>query len=280
MLKIAIATIFYQCKEEMQRLIDSIPPKVVDTWICVDGPFRYNLDMNPDLSHKSDDGSLAVIYDSAPKFIDSVILHHKPGSTEFDKRNTYLENCQKLGDINVLIIVDSDEMFVYPSGVKPLECWNRFKQNIEIEIIRNRHHNVYGIPYFEEVAATGGEDKWKAVIGTTADTYKPRVWVNPGAMRYINNSHYNFANIYTQQKDIEDFKKNGLTYCQHVAKIIRGGIVLTQDQSLRTKEYQQQRKRYQQYLISLEPLVQTGKSFEEADKLAKEQPSENWDPIP
>ena len=280
MLKIAIGTIFYNNKPELQRLADSIPSKTVNYWIAIDGPFKYNLEVNPDLSHHSDDGSIEVITESRNKFNNGVILHYKPGATEFEKRNIYLQNCQKLKkDIDVLLIVDSDEYFVYPPSVpggpelEPLECWNRFKKNLEIEMIQNPHHNVYGIPYFED--RPGG---WKATIGTAADTYKPRIFVNPGKMRYISNSHYNYANIETELETVEYFKTFRQVYCQHAAKIIRGGVALTQDQSLRTKEYQEQRKKYQQYLVALEPLVQQGKPQEEADKIAKDKPAENWNP--
>src|SRR5215203_4171346 len=175
-IKIALATIFYQCKDELQRLVDSFPPKVLDSWLCVDGPFRYSLDINPDLPRKSDDGSIDVITESAPKFNDAVIINHMPGATEFDKRNTYLENCSTLKDIDVIIIVDSDEFFTYAPGVDPLSAWQRFIKNIELEMIQHPHHNVYGIPYVQ------GD--------SPSDTYKPRIWVNPSQVRYINNSHY------------------------------------------------------------------------------------------
>ena len=98
-------------------------------------------------------------------------------------------------------------------------------------------------------------------------------------MRYISNSHYNYANIYEEKDTIEYFKKFKQVYCQSAAKIIRGGVVLTQDQSLRTPEYQKSRKQYQQYLVSYEPMVQQGKPHEEADKLAKDNPAKNWNPI-
>lgn len=277
-MKIAIATIFYNNCLELQRLVDSIPTKAIDYWITVDGPFRYNLDVDQTLSHKSDDGSLKIIYDSASKFNHSVIVHHKPGATEFDKRNTYLEICEKLGDVDVLIIVDSDEYFVYPSGLNRIDCWTRFKQNIEIDMIQNRHQNVYGIRYLEDTKPGGGEG-WKTAIDTSADTYKPRIWVDPGKMRYISNSHYNYANIEEEKDTVEYFKKYKQVYCQSAAKVLRGGVVLTQDQSLRTEKYQQQRKQYQQYLVALEPMVQQGKSYEEADRIARDNPAENWNPI-
>ena len=58
------------------------------------------------------------------------------------------------------------------------------------------HHNVYGIQYEQ--------------ADSPSDTYKPRIWVNPAKMRYLNGSHYHYANVESEQKDIELFKKNRL----------------------------------------------------------------------
>ncbi|HET6716393.1 MAG TPA: hypothetical protein VFG90_04635 [Nitrososphaeraceae archaeon] len=265
MKKIALATIFYQNAAELQRLADSIPPKVIDYWIAIDGPFRYNVEKDPNISPKSDDGSLMVLSNSAHKFNDNVIIHYKAGATEYEKRNLYLENCEKLKDISVLIIVDSDEYFTYPiGGSKPVECWNRFKKNIEIDMIQNYTHNVYGINYIDEA-------------GT--ETYKPRVWTNPASMRYINGSHYHYANIKTEKQDIDNFLKYRQTYCQHCAKIIRGGVTLSHDHKLRSAEYQRRREEYQRYLVRFEELVQSTKfTIEEAHKMAKETPSSDFQP--
>lgn len=262
MKKIAIATIFYQNKTELQRLADSIPPNVIDYWICLDGPFRYNLEVNPDLPHKSEDGSIATIMQSRTKFNYGVVLHYKAGSTEFDKRNTYLENCEKLG-IDCLLIVDSDEYFIYDKGKTPLECWQRFLKNIELEMIKNPHHNVYGIQYIDE-------------HGT--DTYKPRIWMHPEKMRYINGSHYHYANIIDEADTLTQFKQNKVNYVQHAASIIKGGVILTQDHKLRSDDYMKKRDDYQKYLNTFEELIQSYRfSMDEAHKMAKERHSDDDD---
>jgi hypothetical protein len=74
-MKIAIATIFYNNHDELARLVQSIPDKVVDYWIAVDGPFKYNLDTNPELPHHSNDGSIEVITESRNKFNYGVVVH-------------------------------------------------------------------------------------------------------------------------------------------------------------------------------------------------------------
>jgi hypothetical protein len=264
MIKIALATIFYNNKAELQRLVDSIPDKAVDSWITVDGPFRYNLDINPNLSHKSNDGSFTVITKSAYKFNDTIYINYKTGATEFDKRNTYLENCSKLGNIDVLIIVDSDEFFIYPQGITPLAAWQRFRKDMEILLIQNPHHNVYGIP---------------AIEGVNTETYRPRIWVNPGKMRYINNSHYMYANIIDEKENMKKFEENGLIYCQHAAKIIKGGPILAHDQSLRSPEYQKRREDYQRYLVRYEELLRDRTiTTEQADQQARDTPKEDFQP--
>ena len=85
--------------------------------------------------------------------------------------------------------------------------------------------------------------------------------------------------ILKTKKTNETFKQNKIIYCQHAAKIIKGGIILTHDQSLRTEEYQQQRKQYQQYLVTYEEKIQSYKyTHEEADRLAKENPATGFNP--
>lgn len=263
-MKIAIATIFYQNKLELQRLVDSIPDNVVDYWICIDGPFRYNLDMNPDLPHKSNDGSIDLIMESRFKFNYGIVLHYKAGSTEFDKRNAYLENCQKLG-IDCLLIIDSDEYFIYDDGKTPLQCWQRFIKNIELEAIKHPHHNVFGIRTYDPIHKL--------------ESYCPRIWLKPHQMRYVYGSHYHYANIETEQRDIDYFKQYRQCYVQNAESIIKGGVSLAHSQDLRSEEYQKRRKQYQQYLVRYEELTQSHKfTPQECDRMAKDNPSSNFNP--
>src|SRR5688572_22608051 len=116
-MKIAIATIFYNSFEEIKRLLDSIPVGAIDYFIGVDGIFKYTKEKYPQLPEYSDVYSRALILSKDEKFVP--VLVEKPNSTEFEKRNAYLETAEKLGDIDVLMIIDSDEMFLYDSGTKP-----------------------------------------------------------------------------------------------------------------------------------------------------------------
>ena len=266
MTKIGIATIFYNNYAELDRLIKSIPNKVVDTWICVDGPFRYNLDKYPDLSLKSNDGSLELINDSASKFIDNIKILYRGGASEFDKRNAYLETCDKYRqrNLDVLLIIDSDEYSIYPPDRKPERCWDILKQDLELEKIKNTNerHNVYGIRWIE-----AGD----------VDTYKPRIWFYPYEMRYINGSHYHYANTYREKDTIDQFRKQRLSYQQPALKIFKyGGVALTQDNKLRTDEYLKRRDEYQKYLNRYEELIQSfAVDLDTAHKMAKETATNN-----
>lgn len=257
-MKIAIATIFYNNALELKRLLDSIPKGAIDYFIGVDGIFKYTKEQNPELSDLSDDGTQNFLLEcSTSEYVDRFtrVIVSKTNSTEFEKRNTYLKVCEDLGDVDVLIITDTDEFFVYNEGTSPEQSWQRFKKNLEFEIRKYPGHNVYGIDFTDE-------------CGTR--TYKPRVWVNPSEMRYIYGSHYHYANVQTENGDIERFRQNGICYLQQAQAIIKG-LTLKHDHSLRSEEYLKRREQYQKYLISYESIIQQHKySEEEADKLAKD----------
>ena len=86
-------------------------------------------------------------------------------------------------------------------------------------------------------------------------------------------------NMETEKKDVDYFNSFGSTYCQYAAKIMRGGVSLTHDHTLRSQDYQERRKQYQHYLVKYEELIQTGKySQEECDRMAKANPKTDFEP--
>ena len=263
-MKITLATIFYNNYTELKRLIESIPKDTIDYFIGIDGIFKYTQEQHLELPELSDDGSrqLFLTDGSDSKQYVSILVNCE-NKTEYEKRNRYLEICTNFDDIDCIIIVDTDELFFYEPGYTPEDSWNRFRKNLEFEMRRYPGHNVFGIRYLDEA-------------GT--DTYKPRVWVNPAKMRYVYGSHYNYANIETEAKDIEYFKSQNLQYCQQAQAIVKG-VTLKHDHSLRSDEYQNRRKEYQKYLVKFESLVQSHKyTQEEAHKIAKENPSSDFQP--
>ena len=140
-----------------------------------------------------------------------------------------------------------------------------FKYNFEIFVRRNDfHHNVFSIREVDPIT--------KLELA-----HRPRCWYNPGDMRYINNSHYHYANIETEKAEIENFKSRNIMYTQYSKAVIKG-VYLAHDHSLRTKEQLLLREQYQRYLVTYESLVQNGYSHEKADKVAKQNPTKDFNP--
>ena len=60
-MKLAIATIFYNCKPELERLLNSIPDKAIDYFIAIDGAFQYFDKHDNKIPSLSTDGSRQLI---------------------------------------------------------------------------------------------------------------------------------------------------------------------------------------------------------------------------
>jgi hypothetical protein len=258
---LGIGTIFHNSYSELKRLSESLPPNSVDIWLCIDGIFNYSKEQNPELPDLSNDGSRELLLNQ--KNIEQVHIFDMPRSSEFDKRNKYLEMCKQY-NIDTLIITDSDEFFIVPEGVTPERSWDIFKRNFEMLASKNGYkHNVFSIRTLD--------------IATNTDSVRARCWYNPADMRYVHNSHYHYYNTKTEQKDLEHCIQNRLTYCQSTRGVIKG-LTLAHDHSLRSKEQLQLREQYQRFLVTYESLVQNGYTPEEAHKLAKSNPSKDYNP--
>lgn len=257
MLKIAIGCIFYQCYEELKRLIDSIPKGFIDYIIAIDGIYKYNKEQNPTLPLTSTDGSRDLIMYNNNKFEYNLV--DLSNTTEFEKRNLYLEICQEL-NVDVLLIVDSDEFFIFPEGVKPEDAFNTFKRNLELTINKHKKdHNVFGI------RTLNIHEKEDDKIGS----YKPRIWYKPAEMRYVFGSHYHYANVVREKETLDSFKANRICYCQHCESVVKG-IILAHDHGLRTEKQIQLHDQYVEYLKRFEGLVQSHRySLDDAHNIAK-----------
>jgi len=263
-MKLAIATIFYNAKAELERLVKSIPNNSVDCCIWIDGIFKYTKEQNPELSEYSNDDSVySLLGDMSNKSNIFNIYEYDPNFTEFNKRNHYLEIC-KVYDIDYLIIVDSDEYFVYNEGITPERSWQLFRRNFEMLASKSGfRHNVFSIRTLD--------------TKTNTDSSCPRCWYNPGDMRYLRNSHYHYGNVELDKKQIEIHEKNNLCFCQESRGVIKG-LTLAHDHSLRTKEQLQLREQYQRYGVRYEELVQNGYSHEKAHRIASQNPSKDFNP--
>lgn len=266
-MKLAIGTIFYNSKAELKRLIESIPDKAIDWFIGIDGIFQYTKEQNPNLSDLSNDGSRELFVSDMIDRTTNIASYRfdMPNSTEYDKRNEYLNICRTM-EIDYLIIVDSDEYFVYNEGISPERSWDIFKKNFEMLARKNGFkHNVFSIRTFNP--------------NTNIESSCPRCWYNPADMSYVNLSHYHYGNIHNKEEfdKIQIAREQNLNFCQESKGVIKG-LTLAHDHSLRSKKQLQIREKYQKYLVTYESLVQNGYSHDKAHKIAKLNPSNEFNP--
>ena len=252
-MKLALGLIYYQGKPELKLLLDSLPynngPYFI---IAIDCILKYTYEQNKELQLLSNDGSTELLrsYRHA-----EVKIIHAGNRTEHEKRNRYLEMCEKL-DIDYLIICDSDEYFIY----EDLDCscirkraklWTRFRNNFEREAqYYNGHQNVFNIQMFDP--------------RTNVKQDRPRCWYKPGEMRYLHRSHYHYGNVVRDKEAIDWAIKQGRTYLQYSKSSIKdGNIILANDLSLRNATELERREKYQRYLVNYEALVQTDQRLED-----------------
>ena len=251
-MKIALGTIFYNTRDEIERQVDSVPEGSITHYFGIDGIFNYNFGKDGNKVGVSGDGSRQVIKTLEKKDVE-VVIDNCVNQTEFAKRNRYLELCEKY-NIDVLIIIDSDEYFYYYDK-DPLEQWDKFRVEMEKFIKLNKGHNTYSI---------------KTIL---SDTYAlmeyHRVWYKPGDLRYFRNSHYHWLNM--KNGEYELHKDNKIMQTQQSMGTITS-LFLRHNHALRSEEQFQLRRNYQHYLINYETLVQKNTPHEMADLLAKKYP--------
>lgn len=251
-MKIALGTIFYNNKPELERQIYSIPYGSITHYIGIDGIFNYNFGKDGNKTGLSNDGSREVIQSLEKKDV-KVIIDDYPNQIEVAKRNRYLEICEKY-HIDVLIIIDSDEFFYYYDN-NPCDQWTKFKIEMEKLIKVNKNQNVYSI---------------KTVLSEDYALMEyHRVWCKPGDMRYFRNSHYHYLNI--KNGEYEAANKNKIMHVQQAIATVQS-LFLRHNHALRTKEHMKQRYDYQLYLINYENLVQKNTPHETADLIARKYP--------
>lgn len=251
-MNIALGTIFYNNKKDLLRLCNSIPKGSINTFIGVDGIFNYNFGKDGNKTGLSNDGSREILYDLEDKGI-KVHIASCANEIEVKKRNRYLELCEQ-NDIDLLIIVDSDEYFYYYDK-DPLTQWDKFRQEMEYFTNLNKDKNVYSI---------------KTIL---ADDYAlmeyHRIWYKPGEMRYFRGSHYHYLNM--KNGEYEMANQHKMMHTQQSNGTIQS-LFLRHNHGLRTKEQMEQRSNYQYYLINYEHLIQSHTPHETADQISRKYP--------
>ena len=255
-MKLALLTIYYNSRPELLRLMTSIQPRMIDKWIFIDGIFKYVKEANPNLPSLSDDLSTELIRNSGYNYH----VEQMPEATEYEKRNRYLELCQHY-NIDYAIIVDTDEYFDYNQDCtcknRKKEAFDKFKNEFYSKAVKYAgRQNVFNIDMIE----SGGYVQ-----------PRPRCWYNPGQMRYIRNSHYHYANIYTEQAKINYTPSQARTrmYCQTPKTTIPTQLMLVHDPNILTTKQQKLRQQYKAYSHVYEQQILAGKTHKEADLIAK-----------
>lgn len=284
-MKLAIATIYWNSRAGLQRLLNSIPSDTIDYFIAIDGMFAFYADRYPrhsisdmiaDPNKKNDhynslDGSTELLQSHFSNKKDTntqlILYQQQQPMTQVQKRNRYLEICDtQQVDITHLIIVDSDEFFHYPKDAqgnnnqaKQKEHWTQFKDSFEHLTALDQEHNVYSIKCIYA-------DQKPAIIMD-----RPRCWFKPGQMRYIRNSHYHYANVYIEQAKINYTPSQARTrmYCQPPKTTIQTQLMLVHDPNILTTKQQKLRQQYKAYSHVYEQQILAGKTHKEADLIAK-----------
>lgn len=260
---LALGLNFYNDKAGLDRLLHSIPPKAIDYIIAVDGVYEFTKEQNPDLPSLSNDGSRELLKNG--RF--DVHLLNCANQPEYVKRNRYLEYAGKIG-ADYLIIVDSDEHFLYEDincscMKKRGKVWKRFRDEFERMVdYYQKRYNVFTMWMYDPV--------------TKKKSQRPRCWFNPGQMRYLFGSHYHWGNIITEKKVIEEHMATKRTYLQYsIDDIDFPELLLVNDPSIRNKEANERREKYQQYLVTYESLRQINHKMphHEAHTIAKMSPA-------
>ena len=167
---------------------------------------------------------------------DGIYLHNvfMRDATEFMKRQKYVDMAKEY-DVDALLIVDSDE-YVYENKEWDFEKnWEKFRRHVYSYIIKYPQHNVYSIRII--------------VNEYLGNDYYGRVWTNLENMNYVQNSHYKFGNIETD--DVTD-----ALFTHQTPWGVVEGITLKHDHTLRSDEDMKNRREYQDFLVIYERLLE------------------------
>jgi hypothetical protein len=220
-ISIAAGIVFFDDVKGLQRCLNSIQG-YVDLIIATDGRFKQFQD---DHDQSVDDSRKVV--ESFP----NASYYCYPSVTEIEKRNKYLE-IAAVRNIDFLLVIDSDEYAV----IDEKEFFGNLA-NIK-EFKTGAHANdddvdeipeVYGIKIFEKHIEKPGDIR---------ERYIERVFYKPGKLRY--------QSIHCNLVDVDNQSRN-FTTKKYTSEI--NGIILYNDDDLRSNHYLQRSLRYQKHLL-------------------------------
>lgn len=215
--KLAIGISFLDDKQGLVRCIESFYNHV-DLIIAVDGRYA-NFEHPTDLST---DGSREVLQS---RYGDKLTLIDAPNLQEPDKRNKYMEECEKL-NIEYAMFVDSDE---YVLNGAEYTNWYKFYRYVRREVkATGPYLTLYNAAYMPGMQGL------------------PRFFHWPGEWRYYK-KHFIFihqptGHLYMRPIDLGEAEQKRAVYY----------ITLSGDYTYRQEPYKQAKERYQQWLINYE----------------------------
>lgn len=209
-------------------MLYSLKPYPIDYIIAVDGKFK---DFDKDKGKAVSDIEVIKLLTIAEANNKHTRVKHITATnrTETEKRQLYFDECAYL-DIDILIIIDSDEYIIGPAT-----NWDLFTQDLYYKInSNNTYRQGYCIPTLMGDTIYG---KHSDIDGSVWNL--PRLFYKPADLQYVDD-HCTIRNRKTGI--IQTYEGN--TVCQH--------IVLGHDHNLRTKDYQDKTRAYQTLLIKKE----------------------------
>lgn len=224
--KVAIGTIVYDDDFGVDRLIQSING-YVDYHFIIEGRFP-NHPESPNYDIHSLEKVIARNKIKGRGMTD--IVHVGMDASEFEMRMIILKWCE-VYNVDALVVLDSDEY---------IDCsltnWKKFYE--DISWLKYHHDsNVYGIIGY-----------W----GT--DNEKPRLWINPSEMTYVDGSHKIFKN-----KNYDEYlDQDG---CMMMSKRKITTIRFIQDYSYRSKERRDAHDEYHRWLAKHEGKIEEDRSY-------------------
>lgn len=219
----AAGVIFFDDDKGLQRCLSSIQDSV-DLIIAIDGRFKQF----------EDDHDLSI--DNSRKVVESfpnAVYYCYPNLTEIGKRNKYLEIAGSR-NIDFLLVIDSDEYAIIDKDELPrnLRRIKEHKISINSDGSIENTPEVYGIKIFE---------KHFEKPDYIRERYIERIFYKPANLRY-QSIHCNIVDINNQSRNF--------TTRKYTAEI--NGIVLYNDDDLRSNHYLQKSIIYQKDLLENE----------------------------
>lgn len=236
-LKIGIGLSFYNDFDSLQRMLLSCQSYPIDKIIAIDGKYEGY----PSKQMYSDKEVLDLFKTSQTPYH----IYKVAEKSQNEKRQAYFD-AAKEHDLDVIIVMDSDEYFLHEKTNWPL-----FMDDLRDKIANHAHTYVqcYCIPTY--LTHKGIEKMPDAYVENL-----PRVFHQPWKLTYVDD-HYTIRN-----------KTTGVIMTSTSNQVLEH-IALGHDHTLRTKQYKANTKKYEEELVEYENSVRDKRRQEFSDNVYK-----------